>query len=58
VGIARLVERKPANVQTGRYQRAVAKADRGPRPSEVGLSKRFAFVLADAADRRRRELSA
>jgi hypothetical protein len=41
-----------------RAARAAAKAAQGPRPSEVGLSQRFAFVLADAADRRRRELSA
>jgi len=53
------VERKPANVQPGRRAaRAAARAAQSPRPSEVGLSQRFAFVLADAADRRRRELSA
>jgi hypothetical protein len=58
VGSAVLVERKPANVQPGRAPRAAAKAAHTTRSSEVGLSQRFAFVLADAAARRRRELSA
>ncbi len=58
MGIHDPVERKPANVQPGRAQRAAAKAAQSLRPSEVGLSERFAFVLADVADRRRRELSA
>jgi len=47
------VARKPAQSRQGRPSPSAAKPANGPRPSEVGLSSRFAFVLAGVAARRR-----